>query len=341
MLSAASALCLIRALRTRQGRWLGLLAVLNVLGVYNLYMHLFVVFVEGLVLVLYLRRTPGLFALGALAQVASVASLSVWYRVIAGMDDAILHAGYIPPLSLRRLVEFGREFIVLGPLPAWLMIAWLPLAAALVLFLRRNPYLTARRRPAWEVLVAVGVGMPALFLLISLKRPILELRYLYPMYWAAVVLWAAALMALRLKPWRLLASGLLAVSLIASLGHFFTRPLLADDDWRSAAAYLTRMVQPGSAILVRGGQGYHPLVYYYRGVPVSYEVISPDGGVAHFPAADADGRPYSVLWAVFYQGRRRTDIPAAFIPAPGDAWRLTAEQSFEGVYLIEYERAIR
>jgi 4-amino-4-deoxy-L-arabinose transferase-like glycosyltransferase len=338
LLSLCSAWCLAQALRTRQSRWLVATGIVNAIGVYNLYMHLFVVFLEGLVLVLYLRRAPKLFWMGGVIQAIAVASLWPWLRVISGIDQTILHAGYIQPLSPIRLLEFLREFTLSEPLPFWWLLAWAPILAAPLWLFRRNPFVTDQNRGTWQLLVAVGLGMPAMYLVISIRRPVLELRYLYPMYWAAVVLWAAGLTAIRTRAWQYAAIGLLGLAVGGSLFHFYTRPELFGDDWRAAGAYLTTHVQPESALLFRGGQGYHPVVYYYHGTSVVYADLGPSDGVAQFPAAEQTGHAFKSLWVVLYLVEDHNGVPPQFFPTLSSPWQIKSEQAFKGVYLIEYVR---
>jgi 4-amino-4-deoxy-L-arabinose transferase-like glycosyltransferase len=338
LFAALSAWCLVQTLCTRRLRWLVAMGLFNVLGVYTIYAHFFVVFLEGLVLVLYLRRAPRLFWIGGVVQVASVASLWPWYRVISNTDQTILHVGYVPPLSAVRLVEFMRDFALWQWVPAWLLLAWLPLVIATLRLAWRNPWVNERNRPAWQILVAMGCGMPILYLVISLRHSLLEMRYLFPMYWAAVVLWAAGWSAISRRVWRYVTIGLFAASVCVSLVGIYARPLLERDDWRAAGAYLTEQVQPDSAMLFRGGQGYHPVIYYYRGLPVTYVDFAPTDGVAQFPQADKQGRAFKMLWVVFYLVKTHADVPQQFLPSADSPWRIAVEQAFPGVYLIEYVR---
>ncbi len=342
-LAALAVWLMILAVKTRRtGSWIGL-ALANILLLYTHYGGAFILLAQIVVFILYLRVDPGIFWRGMLVQLCTALGLAPWVYVVMSVDWSHLAGGYTPPLSWERGLQVLQELTVYKhAAPAWMVVSLLPLAAATLMLARRNRFLRPATRVAWQMLWVIGLGIPLLLTAVSLARPILEVRYLYVCYWALSMIWAAGLLAFPARWHRYLAAGLLLAALGVGLFEFYRSPQQFADDWPGAAQFIARRSQGDEALIIafRGGQGYHGILYYYRGQApfVAYD-LAPEDGIEHFPETDAQGRPVKRMWVVFYMIDSLEGVPQMFKPAPDSPWRIAGEQGSGDVFVLEYQRS--
>ncbi len=132
-----------------------------------------------------------------------------------------------------------------------------------------------------------------LIFLISYLTPLFHVRYvfLYSAAFSVVLAWGMR-RAWRREGWRWVirrrsAVGLAAAALVGasafSLHQFWTNPLYASDDYRSAVRYIAQRMGPEDAVLINAGYVYTAFLYYYRG-PIAWRgrlSEYPDEGAPH------------------------------------------------------------
>jgi hypothetical protein len=88
-----------------------------------------------------------------------------------------------------------------------------------------------------------------------------------------------------------------------------------DHDWKAAMDYLSAAVDPDDIVAFRGGQGFHGYWYYYDGPPTDALTLSPFETIEDMSGQSA-GAPH--IWLVLWDTARSCEIPAQFVPGPGD-----------------------
>jgi mannosyltransferase len=232
------------------------------------YFALMLPLVQLVYLAANLRARPRLLRLWTGLQLLAGLPLLGWLYVLSRRDAQIFGIGWIPVPHPQDLVETLVNFTVgyTTPLRLW---QWLGLGTCLVFLV-----LGLRTRwgvPSAKLLVALWAFLPmVLTFLLSLRRPVYIDRFLILSAPALLFLIAAGVASLRER--YALASAALLVALFGfSAIRFCFQPGQEKEQWREAAAYLSRAA-PDEAIIVRVLQIVVPLSVYYDG-PLPLEAM--------------------------------------------------------------------
>ncbi|MCS7222796.1 MAG: glycosyltransferase family 39 protein [Anaerolineae bacterium] len=152
----------------------------------------------------------------------------------------------------------------------------------------RMPGAVVKLLLAGYTLIPVG-----LIFLLSYLTPLFHVRYvfLYSSTFSIMLAWGIW-RAWQCEEWRwmlgrrgavMLAAAALVGASAFSLHEFWTNPLYASDDYRSAVRYIVQRMGPDDAVLINAGYVYTAFLYYYRG-PIAWRgrlSEYPDEGIPH------------------------------------------------------------
>ncbi len=224
------------------------------------YFALMLLLVQLVYLAANLRTWPRLLRLWTGLQFLAGLPLLGWVYALSLQDVQTFGIGWIPVPRPTDLIETLLNFTVgdTAPLRLW---QWLGLGVCML-------FLTLGLRSRWMVpsaklLVALWAFLPmVLTFLLSLCCPAYLDRFL--------ILIAAGVASLR-ERYALVSAALLVALLGLSAIRFCFQPGQAKEQWREAAAYLSRAA-PDEAIIVRVLQIVVPLSIYYDG-PLPLEAM--------------------------------------------------------------------
>ncbi|MCJ7811131.1 MAG: glycosyltransferase family 39 protein [Dehalococcoidia bacterium] len=241
---------------------------LSALAYLTHYFALMLPLVQLVYLAAKLRTWPRLLRLWTGLQFLAGLPLLGWVYALSLRDMQIFGIGWIPVPHPTDLIETLLNFTVgyTAPLRLW---QWLGLGICMVFLI-----LGLRSRwgvPSAKLLVALWAFLPmVLTFLLSLRRPVYIDRFLILSAPALLILIAAGVASLR-ERYALVSAALLVALLGFSAIRFCFQPGQAKEQWREAAAYLSRAA-PDEAIIVRVLQIVVPLSIYYDG-PLPQEAM--------------------------------------------------------------------
>ncbi len=223
------------------------------------------------------RRDSDLFKGIALAGVSIFAIWSAWLVLVPSQFGKVQQAYWVPPPSLISILQTLLTFVAdydNAQMPA----ALLPFAlfAALLLALL-FVYQVLRRRSdqAWLAIV-VGLGTPAVLLLLSQWRPVYVTRALMVAFLMLLVGTAWALAGLPKPLRRSLYAALVALA-AASLVPYYSYAQFPRPPFREAAGFLRTEASAGDAVVHDNKLSFFPMHYYDRQCSQTF-VADPAGG---------------------------------------------------------------
>lgn len=326
--------------RPARPAWLGL-ALTTALAFLLHYFAFVFSLAQFVYLVLDLRRTYRSLRWWVAAQTAAFIPFLPWAVALVTREGKNFGIGWIPrpaltdpPLTLANLLLALDD-----PASRW---TWPGAVLALGLVVLGAVRLSPGR---WRFLLA-WLAAPLVFgWLISLKLPVYVDRQFIIVLPALLLLVAAGLAS----PLRLARLGLVilvGVMLLSGL-RLWLDPHFAKEDWREAAAIITRQARPGDALVMQSLMSRFPFSYYYRG-PLTLEVATVNQDTVP-PERLAAGRKR--LWLVYRRPFVSTHAlaesgPFTWQDDPNPLWRpwLAAHRSYirqtftlPGVYMVLFD----
>jgi hypothetical protein len=333
VLAAGAMLALIHFVRERSWPALLVLVLLEAAGLYTHYSFVFVVFILNLGYVLQLRpgRVTRQVWPWTLSQLAVVLLFLPWLptavRQVTTWPSPVLTGGLLPALANTwRWLVFGPTIETSQVAIPLLLAGILAIAGALFLWLGwvGKPRLDSR----WSaVLVSSWLGLPVILMLgLGLYREA-YLKFLLVTTPAVCLLLSCGLLgspqtaarntqyAIRNTPHasrftryasralQLIAALVILVPTAVALRNYYADPAYARDDYRSIAAYIEAVGQPGDAVLLNAPGQQEVFGYYYDGRLPVYPL--PEGrpldpittAAALVELAKPGGRVFALLWA--------------------------------------------
>jgi mannosyltransferase len=277
------------------------------------YFALMLPLVQLVYLAANLRARPRLLRLWTGLQLLAGLPLLGWLYALSRRDAQIFGIGWIPAPRPQDLIETLVNFTVgyTAPLRLW---QWLGLGICMVFLI-----LGLRSRwgvPSAKLLVALWAFLPmVLTFLLSLRRPVYLDRFLILSAPALLILIAAGVVSLR-ERYALVSAALLVALFGFSAIRFCFQPGQEKEQWREAAAYLSRAA-PDEAIIVRVLQIVVPLSIYYDG-PLPLEAMEVNRAVTPLPELAAG---HSGIWLVYWNAAADAHRVASDPPFDPDAER--------------------
>jgi mannosyltransferase len=352
LLAAGAVLALAHYVARPSSLTLAALALLEAAGLYTHYSFLFLLVAVNLAFLVSLRRgTLRRLVPWVLSQAVVVVLYLPWLPV------ALRQAGTWPSPAqapfFTSLVQAWRWLLFGPPIDTHqigivlVLLALVALAGLLLLFARPRRAEWPARWPAWLILLWLGLPAALLFAL-GLYREA-YLKFLLVASPAVCLLLARALTpsdADRPAPAKLrlprrivqclVGLSILAVSVV-SLRNYYSDPAYARDDYRSIAATIAALGRPGDVILLNAPGQQEVFRYYYRGdlpvrpLPESRPLDKVATEAALASLAPPGGRIFAVLWAT------EESDPGRFIEGWLDSHTYKALDSWYGnVRLAEY-----
>lgn len=251
-----------------------------ILGVYTHYFFLFLLFSQGVYLLIAicnagrqdelslwqsLKADWKLFAAFMVIAVLSVASLTPWVWYVVSLQSAANSDPLIaPPSSFNIFQTFA--FFLFGfqsPVTQGLIVALWPLIIVLLFFvftLRRK--MNARNLTYFEIVTFLPIVM---FILVSFVRPIFLARYLIFTVPTLFFILSSVLLTFP----RRIARALIAVLFITILGFLVYQNLSPStpvkENYKGVAAYLSEQTTPADIVAISAPFTIYPIEYSYSG----------------------------------------------------------------------------
>lgn len=337
VLAAAAVLTLVRFVQKESWPALALMALLETAGIYTHYSFIFVILILNLAYVLWLLPTRSRERrsrrLGTWVFSQALVMLVYLPWLPTAVRQVTTWPGPTQTSALLPAVANTWRWLVFGPTVETGQVA-IPLLLVGIVFLLGIVALVAgwtgrsELRNGWiATLLVLWSGLPVLLMFaLDLYREA-YLKFLLVATPAVSLLLASGLVAtppiaghkarqdardrfhvsrFTLYALRLLQTSSALAILVASglaLQNYYSNPLYARDDYRSIAAYVAAVGQPGDAILLNAPGQQEVFGYYYDGdVPVyplpESRPLDPDATESALTElTESGGRVFAVLWA--------------------------------------------
>jgi mannosyltransferase len=297
------------------------------------YFALFLPLVQLIHLALHLKNYARQFRIWVVLQCTAGLPLLGWLVAMYTRNpERYFGIGWIPTPSLIDLPETLINLTV-GYTQRDTVFHWVTLALSLALI--AAAVWSLRRRKEVQTLIVVWAFVPIVVtFLISLRRPVYVDRFLILSLPAFVMMITLGLLFIRGR-WGLVAAACVVAAMAFGSFEIFNAPGQAKEDWRTAAAYLSR-ANPDEIIILRYLQIAVPLTYYAPGVvePVAFEAnrsITP---------LDKLARGHTGTWLVFWNASADAHLVAGnppFDPAREPDVTISKWIAGEGPPLLERE----
>jgi uncharacterized membrane protein len=313
-------------------KWL-LWAMVSVAGIATSYLITLCVIVSGLGLLRDWRsRAAWLAVLGVMGCAAGLAPL-----LLAQLQWSPDTYAFIPPLSVRGVVEMLDTFTLGAELRGWPRPAVLVALPAVVLLTCVGVYLLAKRSGSSQLVLAFFLAPALLVIAASFWKNVFYARYLFIVAPALYVLLAVTLASiLRRARWPLAGVSVALAGLLAlNQPNVFSNGL----SWSQVAERVAQSVEPGDTVAFSPLYNRLPFELKYAGPPVRVvglrdyaDYVAPPGAywyaltAAELASAAPDARD---VWVV-----RALNWPFADLRG----WREVAREELPGVTLSRYVR---
>jgi hypothetical protein len=329
----ASLLCLERALDEGSRRWLLASASLNLMGFYTHYFYLFVLLCQYLYLGLNLRRHHRAFRWWFLLNGIAVLLYLPWIVSVLLSDFYRAQIAWVAPLSFQTIWSTfwdlttgkGQPFSILTALSPVLLVSGIVVAG-----------ITRQKRRDSPVpgLMWTSLLLPTLLvLLISLQQSLLHSRFLQIILPALILLAVSGLFSLARPRWGWILVALVILAWIPGMVTMYESPARLNRDWRTAMQELTMRAKIGDMVAFRGGQGYHPYWYYYRGPTMERISLTPEDGIGILKKKAASAQR---VWLILWDPDMTCQVPERLVPEPGTSLTMTDAMCFSKVLTVLY-----
>jgi 4-amino-4-deoxy-L-arabinose transferase-like glycosyltransferase len=282
--------------KSPHGRWWLVYIFSTMWAIMTHYHGLVVIGIQGLFLLVTIRRRGRRVVVWTAATVAVLLPLAVWLSV---GPDLLASSHWLTLVSLpvsywRGAVAYSIGELVPAPQKIYLTLPFLLLYGVGLV------YATQRRWGRWQgwemlVLLLAFTLAPnvAAWVYSLLRTPIYLERYLIPVQTGYLLAIAVGLLAVAdvaasllarathrtepALPDRWTAIGLATVALLVLTGisgwvlaQYYFNPVYARPDWRAVAAKVAAFEQPGDGVIITGDNGDKAFNYYYHGTAPLY-----------------------------------------------------------------------